>query len=302
MRRSVTSLLATALVLAPLAATPAFAQMDSREGIALQNQILQLRQELDAVRRNAPSGAGGGSSLGGSYVPPPSRGGAPAAGGGGELVGQLLDRVNNLEEETRRLRGRAEEAEYRNKQLSDQVEKLSGDMDYRLQQLEGGKAGSGAAPAPAPARPPASASGSLTPPGGAAAPAAAAAPRTPEKALADGQAALGRRDYPSAEAAARVVIAARNTARAQDAQLLLGQSLLGRRDYQNAAVAFDDAYRRNRQSARAPEAMLGLANSFLGFGAKKEACATLGDLRNEFPRLSGSLNQQAQETGRRGGC
>ncbi|MBE9604364.1 tetratricopeptide repeat protein [Acetobacteraceae bacterium H6797] len=299
-----TSLLATALVLVPLAAAPAFAQMDSREGIALQNQILQLRQELDQLRRNAPSGgSAGGSSLGGAYVPPPSRGGAPAAGGGSELVAGLLDRVNNLEDEVRRLRGRAEEAEYKNKQLSDQLEKLNGDMDYRLQQLEGGGRSGGAAPTPAPGRPPASSSGSLTPPAGAspAAP-AAAAPRTPEKALADGQAALGRRDYASAEAAAREVIASRNTARAQDAQLLLGQSLLGKRDFQNAAVAFDDAYRRNRQSARAPEAMIGLANSFLGFGAKKEACATLGDLRTEFPRLSGSLNQQAQETARRGGC
>lgn len=300
MRRSIPSLLAAALVLAPLAAAPAMAQVETREGIALQNQIMQLRQELEQMRRNAPA-SGSSSSLGGAALPPPSRSGAPAAAGGSsELVASLLDRVNTLEDEVRRLRGRAEEAEFRNKQLADQVEKMTGDIDYRLQKLEGGNpAAPGAAPA---ARPTAPASGSLTPPAGAAAAPAAAAPRTPEKALSDGQAALGRRDFASAEAAAREVIASRNTARAQDAQLLLGQSLLGKRDFQNAAVAFDDAYRRNRSSARAPEAMIGLANAFLGFGAKREACATLGDLRGEFPRLSGNLAQQAEETRRRGGC
>lgn len=302
MRRSLTSLFITAAVLVPLAAAPAMAQMDSREGIALQNQILQLRQELDQVRR--------GSSLGNAPVPPPSRSNnSQGQSASQELVAGMLDRVSTLEDEVRRLRGRAEEAEFRNKQLSDQVEKLSGDIDYRLQQLEGGggaRPPAGGAPV-APGRPPAPASGSLTPPPGAAPapaapPSAGGAPRPAERALSDGNAALGRRDYAEAEAAAREVIASRNTARAQDGQILLGQALLGKRDFQNAAIAFDDGYRRNRQSARAPEAMVGLANAFLGFGAKKEACATLGDLRNDFPRLSGPLVQQADATRRRGGC
>ncbi len=47
------------LVLAlSLAAAPARAQVDSREGIALQNQILELRRELQDVER----GGGGGAS------------------------------------------------------------------------------------------------------------------------------------------------------------------------------------------------------------------------------------------------
>ena len=60
--------------------------------------------------------------------------------------------------------------------------------------------------------------------------------------------------------------------RAQDANLLLGEALLGRRQFQNAALAFNDAYNVNRRSSRAPEALLGLANSFQGFGARREAC------------------------------
>ncbi|MBO1079647.1 hypothetical protein [Roseomonas haemaphysalidis] len=274
-------LLLAAPLLPMLMAAPAMAQMDSREGIALQNQILQLRNELEQVRRS-----GGG----GSYVAPPASSGRGAGGGSPELTGQLLDRVNQQDEEIRRLRGRADEAEYRSRSLQQQVEKLQGDMDFRLQQLEGG--GGGRAPAAA-----APASPSAAP----AAPPAAAAPRTAERALSDGQAALNRRDYAAAEAAAREVATGRG-ARAQDGQVLLGDALLGKRDFSNAAIAYDDAYKRNRQSGRAPEALIGLANSFIGLNAKREACDTLDNLRSEFPRLSGSVAERAAQARQRGGC
>jgi TolA-binding protein len=271
-------LLLAAPLLPMLMAAPAMAQMDSREGIALQNQILQLRNELEQVRRSG----------GGGYVAPPVSSGRGGAGGSPELTGQLLDRVNQQDEEIRRLRGRLDEVEFRSRSLQQQVEKLQGDIDYRLQQLEGG---GGRAPVVAPASP------SSAP----AAPPAAAAPRTAERALSEGQAALGRRDYGAAEAAAREVTAARG-ARAQDGQLLLGDALLGKRDFSNAAIAYDDAYKRNRQSGRAPEALVGLANSFIGLNARREACDTLDNLRSEFPRLSGGIAERAAQARQRGGC
>ena len=77
------------------------------------------------------------------------RGGMPApargAAGGGELVGALLERVNRLEEELRGMRGRLDELDYRNRALGQQLEKLQGDLDYRMQQLEGGGRGPRAA-------------------------------------------------------------------------------------------------------------------------------------------------------------
>ncbi|GGG45034.1 hypothetical protein GCM10010964_35540 [Caldovatus sediminis] len=271
---------------------PALAQIESREGIALQNQILQLRAELEQLRR-------GGSALAAPSLPPPGRGaGVALPGGQVELLNQLLDRVGRLEEEVRSLRGRVEEAEFRSRQLAAEVEKLQGDMDFRLRQLEGGGAarppGAGAA---APARP------AAPPPAAAPAPAAAGVPRPPERALAEGQQALARRDFAAAEAAAREVLANRGGGpRGQDALLLLGEALLGKGDAQNAAIAFDDAYRRNRQSARAPEALLGLATAFNAFNARREACATLDQLRSEFPRLPQPLATRAQEQRQRAGC
>lgn len=279
------ALRAALLALPLLGPLPARAQMDSREGIALQNQILELRRDLDAVRR------GGGGSV--APVPVPSRGGGSAAPQ--ELVQQLLARVGELEEQVRQMRGRIDVAENANRRLTEDVEKLRGDMDFRLQALEGGgrqgasRPPQGPAPAQAPAPPP---------------PAAAATPgpRTAERAIADGQAALGRQDYTAAAAAAREVLQGRPGPRAQDANLLLGEALLGERQFQNAALAFNDAYNVNRRSSRAPEALLGLANSFQGFGARREACDTLAQLHSDFPRLSPALAQRVEYSRRRAQC
>jgi TolA-binding protein len=273
--------LLAALAALPLLAAPAAAQMDSREGIALQNQILELRRDLDAVRR------------GGAAAPTPvprSGGGAPPS----ELVQQLLARVGELEEQVRRLRGQLDVAENSNRRLTEDIEKLRGDMDFRLQQLEGGGRGGAPRPPQGPAAAPAPAPQPQQPP--------ATGPRPAERAIADGQAALGRRDYTVAEAAAREVLRGRPGPRAQDANILLGESLLGQRQFQNAALAFNEAYTANRRSARAPEALLGLSNAFAGFGARREACDTLDQLRSEFPTLAAPMTTRVADARRRGQC
>ncbi len=283
MRPALAALLLAALVAQP-GGTPAFAQAESREGIYLQNQILQLRQELDQSRR------GGGSALGAVPVAPP-RGNAAAPQG--ELVGQLLDRVTAMEEEVRRLRGRLDESEFRSRQLGQTVEKLQGDIDYRLQQLEGGGTRAPAA-RPPPATPP--------PAPAAAPPTSGAASRPPERAIADGRAALLRRDFAAAEAAAREALTVRNGPRTTDAQLLLGDALSGKRDFAGAALAYNEGYTRSRSGPRAPEALVGLAGSFASLNNRSDACSTLDELRSNFPNLRGPQADRAAETRRRAAC
>lgn len=290
MRRVLAALL---LPLALADATPARAQAESREGIYLQNQILQLRQELDQVRR------GGGAAV---APAPRASSGAPQ----GELVGALLDRVATLEDETRRLRGRLEQAEFQNRTQAQQLEKLQGDIDYRLQQLEGGGARSGGAaparPAPSSAAPAASAP-SLPPIAGpATAPPAATAPRPPEKALSDGQAALGRRDFAAAEAAAREVLAVRGSPRAYDARFLLADAEFGQRNWQDAAVAYGEAYKASAKGSRAPEALIGFGTSLANLNQKREACDAFALVQSQYPQLRGALKDRLDAGRQRAGC
>ena len=280
--RRIGVLLVALLIAAP---GPVLAQIESREGIALQNQLLQLRQELDTLRR---AGAGAASSA----LPAPQQAPAPrpASGASGDLVQSLLERVQRMEEELRAARGAAEQSEFRERQLRERLQKLEGDLDFRLQQLETQR--QGAAPAQ-PARPAAT---------NAAGQPAAAGPRTPQRAIADGQAALGRRDFAAAEAAAREVIASREAAQQVHAQMLLGDALIGRRDFAGAAVAYDDARRRNPQGSRAAEASVGVANALIGLNNNRDACSVLNELRSARPDLAGAVAERAADARRRAQC
>ena len=257
-------------------AVPARAQMDSREGIMLQNQILELRRDLQALQfgRVAP-------------VPPQQGRGAPQGAGANEITAQLLDRVTRLEEEMRRQRGQLDELANQTRRQAEDLSKQIADLQFRLQS---GTQAPTAPPGTAP-DPPNRGEG-----GG-------AGRRPPELAMQEGNAALARRDYAAAEAAAREVLAGGRAApRSGDAQFLLAQSLAGKRDFAGAAVAFDETYNRSRTGSRAPDALLGLANSLLALNERPAACATLDKLRAEFPTPRPAFRDAAAAARGRGGC
>ncbi len=271
--------------LAALVATggPARAQLESREAISLQNQILELRHELEQ------SEAGGGGVPG---APPISGRGGPSGDqtGGADLSGiapQLLDRVQALEGQVRDLRGELDQLGNQVQQQNAALSKQVGDLGFALQQAHGG-APSAPAAGSTPGRPdpdadPGAAPAFQAPP--AARPQAPPPPvhHTPESSLAAGNAALARRDYAGAEADARDVLGGPRSPRQIDAQFLLGQSLAGQRQYQQAAVAYYDAYNRSPRSGHAPDALLGVSASLLALGDKPAACQALAKLHAEFP-------------------
>jgi TolA-binding protein len=250
---------------------PALAQIDSREGIALQNQILELRRDVQALREQMRGGSGGSSLSSGRST-------ASVSSGSNDMTAVLLERVSRLEEEVRTLRGRADEGDNARQRLADDVNKQFGDLNFRLDSAGGTPPRASAAP-PSLSPPPASLGASPA----AGAPASGPVRRSPELAMQEGSAALARRDYPAAEAAAREVLAVPKTPRANDAQFLLAQALNGKKDLAGAAVAYDDSYQRARTGAHAQDSLLGLANALTGIGEKRAACATLDKLKAEFP-------------------
>ena len=269
---------------------PAWAQLESREAISLQNQILELRHELEQSGSN-----------GGTPVAPPVSGGGGSSGeqaGGGDSAGltpQLLNRVQTLEGQVRDLRGELDQLSNQMQQQNAALSKQVGDLGFAVQQAHGGggiaSPPSGAVPSQEPEADPGIDQGSGPGPG----PGVAVAPtgrpqlpappahRTPEAALAAGNAAVARRDYAGAEADARSVLAGPRSPRQIDAQFLLGQSLAGQRQYQQAAVAYYDAYNRSPRSGRAPDALLGVSASLLALGDRPAACQALAKLHAEFP-------------------
>jgi TolA-binding protein len=307
-------LLMAVLLTCGLAAAPAWAQIEiqSREGIALRDEIAELRHQVQVLQDQVANS--GGSSLGAAARPAPS-------GGGGDLTAQMLVRVQQLEDQVRQLRGRVDE-------LQNDMQQQSADLGKRMDDLKFEVENPAAAAA---ARKAAEAAGAQTgaPPGGAPAaglpqgtlgtmptgtmpaggmppappmPPLAQAPRTPEVALQQGNAALARRDYPTAEAAAREVLANRASPRAYDAEFLLAQAQFGQRQYSQAALSYDDAYNRSRNGPRAEDALLGLANSLTGLGDKTSACQALAKLHAEFPNMRPDLREPVAAARQRAAC
>jgi TolA-binding protein len=299
-------LLAACLTLTSAIAMPiagARAQIDSREGILLQNQVLELRQEVQTLRDQlAHAGAAGRTptSLGGYQGAPPA-----AAGTNVDINTQLLDRVQHLEDDLRQLRGRIDEVDNARQREGEDLAKKLGDLNFRL---DNGTAPTPGAPVPTTSAGPANlaapvAGGGATPSDGLPVPPPPPPRRTAEMVLQEGNAALARRDYAASEAAAKEVLGTTGKGpRSTDAQFLLAQSLAGRHDYSAAAVAFDDTYNRSRTGLHAQDSLLGLAGALTAINEKRAACETLDKLRAEFPTPRADLKDAVATARRNAAC
>ncbi len=268
------ALVTAAVVAFLLAAAPARAQLDSREAIQLQNQMAELRRDVNALRDQLGRGSSG---LGGRSSAP-----APSYSNGGDLNAALLERVGRLEDQVRQLQGKLDEVDNARQRQGDDLKKELDDLSFKV---------GNAAPPPT-ASPPPKPLGKVV----------AAPRRTPELAMQEGNAALARRDYARAEAAAREVLSFPKSPRAYDGQFLLAQAAVGKKDYQGAAVAYDDTYNKSRTGAHAQDALVGLANSLTALNEKKAACATLDKMRAEFPSPRADLKDGIAGARSRAGC
>lgn len=317
------------------AAQPALAQTDTR---ALMERVDRLQRDMDVMQRNLARGTVGGSSAAPSVTPsapPPPAGVATSA-----FVEQTESRVGRLEEQMRELTGKLEEANYRAAQIQQRLDKLVGDVDFRLTQLERGGAApaqSGdAAPAAQPAAP--TASNVQAPRGGAnvapgearvllvpgappAAPQSAAAPAATAAASAVSlpagppetqyefayglyqQAVQDRGDFGRAENALRQFIGAHGQHRlAGDAQYWLGETFYARRDWTAAAREFAAQFRTYPQNAKAPDSLLRLGQSLGQLNRKDDACGTLAELDRRYPNSSQTIKIAATRERQRLQC
>ncbi len=261
--------------------------VQSQEGIALENQILQLQQQVQQLQ----AGGGGGSALGNSNpTPAPSDNGSPP----NSIVANLLTQVQQLQAQVQQLNGEVDTLQNQVNTQHDQTEKEIGDLNFKVTGGAApgapGAAATPGAPANTPALPPAQASAS---------PASA----SPKAALHAAQEAIVKGNYAAAETNARAVLASgKSSPEGYQAQYILAQSLYGEGKTQDAAIAFDDAYNRNRNGDYAPGSLLGLANSLSAIHQDAAACDTLASLNSQFPTPPKGLQSGIDAASRRAHC
>lgn len=152
MRRILLTTLLSALLGGFLGAVPAMAQNDTR---ALYDRIDRLERDLSTLQSQM---ARGGST---TVIRSPAAGGGGNDGSvAGNTASRLDDRLSELEDVTRQLTGKIEEANFKAAQLAKQMDRMQADLDLRFKDLE-------AARPPGPATAPPQSGLSMPGPGGA---------------------------------------------------------------------------------------------------------------------------------------
>lgn len=258
--------------------------VQSQEGIALENQILQLQQQVQQLQNGG--GGNGGSALGGAQaLPPPSSSAAPDGG----MVASLLNQVNQLQAEMDKLRGDIDTLQNQVNTQHAQSEQEIGDLKFQMSNGQSGQAQPGQAPVPGAA--PGQDATLQAPPPPSSPPPRPAAPASPRVLLHTAQQDYSQHDYAGAEAASRAILAhAASSPEAYHAQFLLAQSLAAQGRPQDAAIAYDNTYNLNRAGSEAPASLLGLARSLAVIHQNEAACQTLASLTSQFPTLPQDMN------------
>lgn len=222
---------------------------------------------------------------------------------------EMFVRLQRLEGQVRELSGRVEQLQFENRRLQDQSRKFQEDVEFRFQELNGGKGG-GASPAPAPApqqRPPQRRSDAFDP---AAQPGSPGMPRPlgqapSDLAVADADATGGiaiiddaqpdgdpnapldlssvGRNRPQAPARERMSVAA-TTTDGPRAQYETAVSLLQSKEYEGAEMGFRQFLQSHPRDRLVPDATYFLGESYLSRGRYREAAEQYLKVTTDYGR------------------
>jgi tol-pal system protein YbgF len=231
------------------------------------------------------------------HPPATQAAGAPASPGNSA-------RINDLEASLRELRGQVETMAFQMRQLQEQLELTRKETSFRLGALEGGAPATAlpqpaiAAPAGAPSSPRIlnvspndGGSGSAGRPPGTLGTLPADDVEDIEPVLSPRQQydvameLLSRAQYVEAQSAFKAFVAANpKEDLAGSAQFWAGEIAFTQKDYKGAISSFADVLKRFPKTQKAPDAMLKLGLSLMELNQKKEACTTLGAVKQKFPK------------------
>ncbi len=328
----------TALVAFVVLAFPLFTHTalgQSNELGPLMDRIERMQRDIRTINTRLARG---------ERPPVPAVRPAPAATGqAGEAmsrpaVARISQRLADMEDEVRASTGRMEDLSFRIDQLSQRLEKLAGDVEFRFRALERrGAAPRGApkisaAPSPPSVRKVLPGGGlSLTPrvlgeisgadlrPGGGVRP-----PSPPPVSRKDAELAayanilpkgsardrynyavglLRKTDYSGAEKALRAFIAVHGkNPLARNARYWLGETFYVRGEFEQAAQIFLAAYQADPKGAKAPDSLLKLGMSLNGLKKKREACAAFGKLKKDYPDVLPAIKKTLERQLKRDAC
>ena len=296
---------AYALIALGMACVPLPAAGQSADLYELTDRLDRLQREVQTLQRTVSRGGGAGRTA--------------------DSAANAEVRLTEFEALIRGLEQRIETLENEKRRESERLQKLTSDLQLRLQALEQGTPAPDAADATAAAgvRNPSIIGGTTAPdapprPLGTlklrdAEAAAEPAPAPAEPLLPPGSAkeqydyalslTLKEADYAKAGTAFRAFIDTHPKHQLTgNAYFWLGRTYFVRKDYENASFAFADGYRKFPRGPKAPDSLYNLGVSLRHLGKKREACTALARLLDKFPNVNRTLKTRVSRQRKRLKC
>lgn len=264
---------------------PFGARADDADLRAVNNRLDRIERAVNDMQQNY--GGGGAAPIGSSGV-------------SSAVSSDMQSRITEIEDQMRRLTGRIEELGHRIDQTSQDLQtyKEANELRFQGQPSAAGTQGAPAALAPGQSAPAASDAGAAKP----AAPTVTLPNGTPQVQYDFAIDLLKRGQFPQARDAFMQFLQQHpKDALAGNAQYWLGETYYVQGQYKDAADSFLKGYTTYSKSSKAPDSLLKLGMTLSALKQKDAACATFGQLKEQFPQASPAVvarnKQERQKTG-----
>jgi len=264
----------------------------------INNRLSRLENEINTLSRALYRGER-----------PPSGG---AASGSGAMSGADVEvRLQQLEHEIRSMRGAMEEQAYEIRQLGDKLERISGDLALRVEDLErkvpGGARNLASNPSSmsnASAMRQLNMADNNAPPPNTLGAIRSTASNDPAAVLYESAfAKIKKSDYEGAEKEFQQFLNQHSDhVLAGNAQYWLGETFYVRGEYERAARIFAEGFQKYPEGSKAADNLLKLGMSLAGMGKKEDACVALQQLERQFSSGAGPVLRRANQEMQRLNC
>lgn len=303
----------TAVAMALAGPSRAWAQKDDTG--PLYDRLERLERDIRTLNTRLSKGG-----------PPPSPAAAgtadvrSTAGVGEHAIARFQVRLSALEEELRLTTGKMEETTYLLDQIQQRLDKLAGDVDFRLGAIEKELRAASARTLPkaprvsvAPSQPgvrremlgtaaPANL-GTITESELRAAQSDLLPRKTPKERYTFAFGLLRQANYEQAEKAFKEFLRLHgDDPLAGNARYWLGETFYVREDFAEAAKIFFKNFQKEPRGPKGPDTLLKLGMSFAGLNKKRDACAAYDKMMKDFPEIPANLAKTVARERQRSGC
>lgn len=262
---------------------PAVAKAEDADLRSINNRLDRIERSVSDMRRN-----GGDSSN---------------SGGGSSFSTDSQVRLGELEDQMRSMMGRIEELGHKLDVMNQDLQTYKEANDLRFQNGGGASAATGADASAASTASSAAANAAAPARVADAAPTVALPNGTPQVQYDFAIDLLKRGDFPKARDGFKQFLQAHpKDPLAGNAQYWLGETYYVQGQYKDAADSFLKGYTTYSKSTKAPDSLLKLGMTLVALKQKDAACATFGQLKEQFPSASPAIVARNKQERQKAGC